>query len=118
MFIQTKCVFKIFCLTHRKQFLIQICSKVGPENIEDDFVTIYDGPNDQSTQLEKLRGSLGSFNITSNGNSLFVKLESDSEIRSSEYYGFLATIHYGNQYLISKSISISYSKVTVITILM
>ena len=116
MFIQTKCVFKIFCLTHRKQFLIQICSKVGPENIEDDFVTIYDGPNDQSTQLEKLRGSLGSFNITSNGNSLFVKLESDDDSHSN--FGFFATIHHGNQYLISKSINISYGKVTVITIYM
>ena len=112
MFIQTKCVFKIFCLTHRKQFLIQICSKVGPENIEDDFVTIYDGPNDQSTQLEKLSGFLGSFNIISNGNSLFVKLETDDW--SYQNYGFLATIHYGNQYLIGKSISVSYNKVTVI----
>ena len=93
--------------------MIQICSKDGPSYHDNDFVTIYDGPNDQSTQLEKLSGSLGSFNITSNGNSLFVKLETDG--RSYQNYGFLATIHYGNQYLISKSISISYSKVIVIT---
>ena len=58
-----------------------------------DFVTIYDGPNDQSTQIEKLSGNLGSFNFSSTGNSLFVKFESDS---GQQYTGFLATIHYGN----------------------
>ena len=61
-----------------------------------DFVTIYDGPNDQSTQIEKLSGDLGSFSISSTGNSLFVKFESDS-IFSKD--GFFATIHYGNPYL-------------------
>ena len=43
-----------------------------------DFVTIYDGSNDQSTQIEKLSGNLGSFSISSTGNSMFVKFKSDS----------------------------------------
>ena len=60
------------------------------------FVTIYDGPNEQSTQIEKLSGSLGSFSISSSGNSLFVIFASDED---TEEYGFLATIHYGNPYL-------------------
>ena len=30
-----------------------------------DFVTIYDGSNDQSNQIDKLSGSLGSFSISS-----------------------------------------------------
>ena len=58
-----------------------------------DFLVIYDGPNDQSTQIAKLSGNLGSFSISSNGNSLFVKFESDFWFN---YAGFLATIHYGN----------------------
>ena len=62
-----------------------------------DFVTIYDGPNDQSTQIEKLSGNLGSFDISSTGNSLFVKFESYGSLVSND--GFFATIHYGNPYL-------------------
>ena len=61
-----------------------------------DFVTIYDGPNDQFELIEKLRGNLGSFSISSTGNSLYVKFESDNYY---SYGGFLATIHYGNPYL-------------------
>ena len=61
-----------------------------------DTLTIYDGSNDQSTQIEKLNGNLGSFSISSTGNSLFVKFESDIV---GQYTGFLATIHYGNPYL-------------------
>ena len=61
-----------------------------------DFVTIYDGSNEQSTQIEKLSGNLGSFHISSTGNSLFVKFESDGSIN---FGGFLATIHYGNTYV-------------------
>ena len=61
-----------------------------------DFLTIYDGPNDQSTQIAKLSGNLGSFSISSTRNSLFAKFESDF---SDNYAGFLATIHYGNPYL-------------------
>ena len=74
-----------------------------------DIVKIYDGSNHQSTQIEKLSGdlgSLGSFGISSTGNSLFVKFESNYD---NSYYeigmvftGFLATIHYGNPYLNAK----------------
>ena len=59
-----------------------------------DPLTIYDGPNDQSTQIAKLSGNLASFSISSSGNSLFVKFESDHHPYGST--GFLATIHYGN----------------------
>ena len=61
-----------------------------------DPLTIYDGSNEQSTQIEKLSGNLGSFSISSTGNSLFVKFESDGSVNKD---GFLATIHYGNPYL-------------------
>ena len=64
-----------------------------------DVVTIYDGSNDQSSQIAKLSGNLGSFSISSTGNSLFVKFESDDYF---QYSGFLATIHYGNPYLNNK----------------
>ena len=57
-----------------------------------DSLTIYDGANDQSTQIAKLIGNLGSFNISSSGNSLFVRFESNW----GELPGFHATIHYGN----------------------
>ena len=60
-----------------------------------DFLVIYDGSNDQSTQIEKLSGNLGSFDISSSGNSLFVKFVSDSGVSEG---GFLASIHYGNPY--------------------
>ena len=62
-----------------------------------DPLSIYDGSNDQSTQIAKLSGNLGSFSISSTGNSLFVKFESDDYDDGST--GFLATIHYGNPYL-------------------
>ena len=58
-----------------------------------DPLTIYDGSNDLSTEIEKLSGNLGSFSISSTGNSLFVKFESDHYYN---YAGFQATIHYGN----------------------
>ena len=60
-------------------------------------VDIFDGENDQSTHILKLFGNLGSFGISSTGNSLFVKFESDHYDDGST--GFLATIHYGNPYL-------------------
>ena len=61
------------------------------------FVEIFDGSNDQSTQIAILSGNLGSFSISSTGNFLFVKFESDG---NQNYGGFLATIHYGsNPYL-------------------
>ena len=52
---------------------------------------LYDGPNDQSTLLNNLNGNLGSFNISSTGDSLFAKFDSDGSVTVS---GFLATIHY------------------------
>ena len=61
-----------------------------------DFVTIYDGTNDQSSPIGTLSGNLGSFAISSSGNSLFVIFESDGSVTKD---GFLATIHYGNPYL-------------------
>ena len=61
-----------------------------------DIVTIYDGSNDQSIEIEKLSGYLGSFGISSTGNSLYVRFESTPEIQGS---GFHATIHYGNSFL-------------------
>ena len=57
-----------------------------------DPLTIYDGSNDLSTEIEKLSGNLGSFSISSTGNSLFVKFESDAS--SYNNIGFFATINY------------------------
>ena len=76
-----------------------MCSKVGKESstIDKDFVAIYDGPNEESTKIKELKGDLGNFAITSSGNFLFVKLESDDF--SDGNLGFLATIHYSNPYL-------------------
>ena len=62
-----------------------------------DPLTIYDGSNDQSTQIAKLSGNLESFGFSSTGNSLFVKFESNGYNDGST--GFLATIQYGNSYL-------------------
>ena len=45
-----------------------------------------------------MSGNLGSFVISSTGNSLFVKFESDESMNYG-YTGFLATIQYGNPYL-------------------
>ena len=54
-----------------------------------DFLTIYDG----STQIAKLSGYLGSFNIsTTIGNYLFLKFQTGGDSKD----GFLANIHYGN----------------------
>ena len=58
-----------------------------------DFVTIYDGPNDQSTQIKMLSGYRTSLEHLSTGNSLFVKFESDGSVTED---GFHATIHYSN----------------------
>ena len=71
---------------------------MGSSDFEDDFLTIYDGPNDQSIEIKKLKGDLGSFNIASTGNSLFVKLESDP-YTDNQNLGFLSTIHYSNPFL-------------------
>ena len=61
-------------------------------------MTIYDGTNDQSNQIEKLSGNLGSFGISSAGNSLFVTFQS-SWFVFEDYGGFLAIVHYGDPYL-------------------
>ena len=57
-----------------------------------DIVTIYDGSNDQSTQIAKLSGNLEGFRISSTGHLLFIKFESNHYDDGST--GFLATIHY------------------------
>ena len=62
-----------------------------------DYLAIFDGQNDEATVIAKLSGNLGSFNISSTGNSLFVKFESNDNDDGST--GFFATIHYGNPYL-------------------
>ena len=77
-------------------------SSVGTIHHQDPL-TIYDGSNDQSTQIAKLSGNLGSFSISSTGNSLLVKFESYIFFASCykwyDYDGFFATIHYGTPYL-------------------
>ena len=74
--------------------------QVGQYSFESDSVTIHDGSNEQSTQIEKLSGDLGSFNILSTGNYLFVKFKSDGYGQNNDPYdGFHATVHYGNSYL-------------------
>ena len=56
-----------------------------------DFLTIFDGRGDTSPILEKISGNIGRFNVKSNGNSLFLKFNSDN---SNNKDGFSATIHY------------------------
>ena len=74
----------------------------------DDFVKIYDGTNDQSTEIEKLSGNLGSFKFSSIGNSLFVKFESNNWDDGST--GFLALINHGSPYDSNNSLKPVYSK--------
>ena len=61
-----------------------------------DYLELFDGQNDQATQVAKLSGNLGSFGISSIGNSLFVIFESSYYIN---YAGFFARIQYGNPHL-------------------
>ena len=61
-----------------------------------DTLTIYDGPNYQSTHIQTLSGNLGSFSISSTGNSLFVIFDSNEY---NNYGGFLATVHFGKPHL-------------------
>ena len=58
-----------------------------------DYLTIYDGSNDQSSQIAKLSGNIRSYSLSSTANSLFVKFEADDE--DNIYGGFFATFHYG-----------------------
>ena len=74
-----------------------------------DPVTIYDtdGLSDQAIQIAKLSGNLGSFGISSNGTSIFVKFESSQSTNNYGGDGFFATIHYGNQCTNDMNFSIS-----------
>ena len=65
-----------------------------------DPLTIYDGSNEQSYQIVKLSGNLGSFSISSTGNSLFIKFESDN---LDNFAGFIATIHYSNPWILDNN---------------
>ena len=84
---------KTLCAKYKCKFSLSQTESVW------DFVDIFDGPNDQSTQIAILSGNLGSFSISSTGNSLFVKFESNGGVTKD---GFLATINYGNPYLTIK----------------
>ena len=67
-------------------------------DLSEDFLTVYDGSNDESIQIAKLSGYLGStFSISSTGKSLFVQFESDHYDDGST--GFLATVYYGIYYI-------------------
>ena len=89
--VQRPCLKLIVKATNRSKYDF-ILSVLQTETVLD-FVIIYDGPNDQSTQIVNLSGNLGSLNnnFSSTGNSLLVKFKSDSHYN---YAGFLATIHY------------------------
>ena len=64
------------------------------QTIEDkDFLTIYDGVNDDSNVIKKLSGNLRNFGMSSSGNVLYIKFESDGHNNDN---GFLATFYYGN----------------------
>ena len=58
-----------------------------------DYLTIYDGSNDQSSQIAKLSGNIRSYSLSSTDNLLFVKFEADDE--DNIYGGFFLTFHYG-----------------------
>ena len=58
---------------------------------DSDFLTIFDGKGDTSPILEKISGDIGSFNVKSNGGSLFLDFKSDN---SNNKDGFSATVHY------------------------
>ena len=55
-----------------------------------DFVTIYDGSDEKSTQIKKLSGwRRGISDISSTSNSLFVKFESDGTIRKQGFFAII-----------------------------
>ena len=58
-----------------------------------DFLTIYDGANEDSNEIRKLSGNLRSFGVSSSGNVMYIKFEADTWDREN---GFLATFYYGN----------------------
>ena len=90
--------FALFCILQTQEYSVNIYDNYP----YGDTLTIYDGSNEQLilvvklSQIAKLSGNLGSFDISSTGNSLFVKFESDGDVTED---GFIATIHYGNPYL-------------------
>ena len=61
-----------------------------------DFLTIFDGKGDTSPILEKISGDIGSFNVKSNGGSLFLDFKSDN---SNNKDGFSATVHYSKYHI-------------------
>ena len=66
-----------------------------------DFLTVYDGSNDESIQIAKLSGYLGgTFSISSTGKSLFVQFESNHYDDGST--GFHATVYYGIYYITAR----------------
>ena len=67
---------------------------------------IYDGPNDQSTLIDQYSGNSGTFTVSSTGNSILVKFQSDSSVNES---GFLANIHYGIHYFCLKFLNNKYN---------
>ena len=65
------------------------------QTIEDkDFLTLYDGVNDDSNVIKKLSGNLRNFGMSSSGNVLYIKFESDGHNNDN---GFLATFYYGTK---------------------
>ena len=59
-----------------------------------DTLTIYDEANDYNNPIKKLSGNLRSFGVSSSGNVMYIKFESDSVVND---FGFLATFYYGNK---------------------
>ena len=59
-----------------------------------DFLTIYDGANDESNEIESLTGNLRSFGVSSSGNVMYIRFESNGWIHDN---GFLATFYYGTK---------------------
>ena len=58
-----------------------------------DFLTIYDGANDESNEIESLTGNLRSFGVSSSGNALYITFSANWYDRG---YGFLAKEYHGN----------------------
>ena len=90
---------KIFCFgsTHTEYYncLCNFFQKVcNCDHHNWDHLEIIDGSNDQSSQIGKLSGNVGSFSISSTGNSLLIKFRSNIDDDGST--GFIATIQYSN----------------------
>ena len=59
-----------------------------------DFLTIYDEANDYYNPIKKLSGNFKGFGISSSGNVMHLKFESDGNTIDN---GFLATFYYGTK---------------------